>query len=673
MFIDFKKALQEHFASIQNGPGLGRKATLLYANIDRDQIWEQYLNGFTTPELRQDSDCNCCKSFLRQYGGIMYIDKDYSIHSIWERLVVPAEYQNSVNNLAAYCASLPVDSYFGTKEIHAGTDYNYSEKYSCTFNHLYLNMKTVRYSGHDSIESMLGDKNTTAQVFLRSLTELKIEAVETILELIASKSLYRGEEYKTQLEKFQTELVFFNTLKPHQQVGYAFENAIGNFVARIRSSALGTLLIDLSEDMDLEKAVQRWERIMAPANYKRPTALVTPKMFDKAKEELINLGLYDGLYRRYATEADLNINDILFTGVPAVTSEADVFAEAGRDAITNPKTLGTVPTIGIEDFLKNVLPTATTISVLPENQHLGNFVSLITAKNDPHAKLFKWVNPFSWAYTGDIADSMKERVKAAGGKIDAPVRFSIQWNEDGKSIVDLDAHVFEPTGEHINFSTFRGSGNFTRNTGNLDVDMRSPSDVGVENITWRDTSRMADGVYQLKIHNYSNHLRFSGVQAEVEINGVVHSFYHKGAFTGTITVAYLRKVGNEIFVEGKLSGGVSNVESKDKWGVKTYTWTPVSAITLSPNYWDETPTGNKHYMFMLQDCVSDEATRPFFNEFLDNALTPHRKAMEIVSGRLKLEPTTQQLSGLGFSSTNKAELYVLVVSKRTKRVMKVIF
>jgi hypothetical protein len=73
---------------------------------------------------------------------------------------------------------------------------------------------------------------------------------------------------------------------------------------------------------------------------------------------------------------------------------------------------------------------------------------------------------------------------------------------------------------------------------------------------------------------------------------------------------------------------------------------------LSPNHWEK-PVGNKHYMFFLEDCISDEDARPFFNEFLKDEFTEHRKVFEILGSKLRIEHTKDQLSGLGFSETQR--------------------
>lgn len=49
-------------------------SSLFYVPIDRTEIWERYISGFD-PEQRQEHNCNACKSFLRQYGGIVAISR----------------------------------------------------------------------------------------------------------------------------------------------------------------------------------------------------------------------------------------------------------------------------------------------------------------------------------------------------------------------------------------------------------------------------------------------------------------------------------------------------------------------------------------------------------------------------------------------------------------------
>ena len=115
----------------------------------------------------------------------------------------------------------------------------------------------------------------------------------------------------------------------------------------------------------------------------------------------------------------------------------------------------------------------------------------------------------------------------------------------------------------------------------------------------------------------------------------------------------------------------SQVVSKDKWSIKTNQFVKVNKLMLSPNHWSNS-TGNKHYMFFLENCVSDENARPFFNEFLKNEFDENRKVFEIMGSKIKVEPTNNQLSGIAFSETQPNHLLVRV-DGNFKRVLNIKF
>jgi hypothetical protein len=95
-------------------------------------------------------------------------------------------------------------------------------------------------------------------------------------------------------------------------------------------------------------------------------------------------------------------------------------------------------------------------------------------------------------------------------------------------------------------------------------------------------------------------------------------------------------------------------------------------VMHSPNHWDEHETGNKHWFFILDKCKNDERTRGFYNEFLSNELTEHRKVFEVLGSRMKTEKCDNQLSGVGFSSTQKNSI-LCKVSGSFARTIKINF
>lgn len=664
MFKQFKTGVQQQFAEISKG-------NLFYVTIDRDKIFEVYLNGFADPEKRQGNNCNCCKSFLRQWGGIVAIDENLKMTSIWDFENPSEEYEQARKNLSGYIHSLPITDVFLNPFKNCGTDGNFDMVSNVTWEHFFITLPPKFVTS--DVDSKLGERRETRNMLKRNFEELTIDATETVLELVAQNSLYRGIEFEALLKKLLLAQESYKDVPLEHKENYIWLQSLllPVSVSRIRNSAIGTLLINFSEGMDIEIAVSKYEKVMAPTNYKRPTALVTTKQTENAKEKLKSMGLLESLNRRYATEADLNVNDILFTD--KTIENLDVFGEMAKEQLVNPRTFEKTEEISIQDFITNVVPTSKTIELLVETPHLNNLVSIVTAEIPGTPSLFKWNNTFSWAYTGGITDSMKERVKAAGGKIDGVLRGSIQWNEDkySDSRIDLDIHCFEPNSNRIYYGNYRRPMKSAM-SGQLDVDIQTPgSSVAVENIVWDQISKMKDGEYRFEIHNYSNATCLKGFSAQIEFNKEVFDFSYAKPIRGRdvvqIAVVKLEKGVFSIISSMPIN---SLINSKEKWNVKSNQFHKIDKMMLSPNYWGSTPKGNKHYFFLLKGCKADETPRPFFNEFLKDEFTEDRKVFEIVGAKLKIAPSERQLSGIGFSETQHEHIIVRVEGK-FKRTLKV--
>lgn len=547
-----------------------------------------------------------------------------------------------------------------------------------TYNHFQLTLpnKYVITSG-DSLATTKSKYRDIKHVFTRSLEEINPEAIKSVLELIAQNSLYKGEEWEKVLNKFieyQTEYKSC-TKKVKQIFTWKHSTIIDPVIGKLKNHSIGTLLINISEGMDLDVAVRKYEVIVAPTNYKRPKPIYSKAMLEKAKKKAEELGFMKSLGRRHAIIDDLSINNIKFANrnvQSKLQDSLDVFEEMKEKISINPKSFKHVEEVSIEDFITKVLPTTNDVELFIESKHKTNMVSLIAPKDSSSKNMFKWDNNFTWAYSGNITDSdMKANVKSAGGNVEGVLRFSIQWNDGSDhNRDDFDAHCHEPTGNHIYFSNIRNPST----TGQLDVDIIDPikGKPAVENITWTNKNRMEKGKYNLFVRNFSKSGGQSGFKAEIEFNGELHSFNYDKPLKHKedVLVADVTFDGENFTIKELLPSTTSSIEL---WNIKTNTFVPVTICMHSPNYWDsQKDIGNKHYFFMLNKCINEETPNGFFNEFLNNELIPHRKIFEALGSKMKVETIDNQLSGIGFSSTQRNSV-IAKVSGATTRIIKIKF
>jgi hypothetical protein len=221
------------------------------------------------------------------------------------------------------------------------------------------------------------------EVFRRSMAELTSESANIVLDLINQNSLYRGQESKAAVEQFLKTKRELSAVPADQFDEWYWLNS-DSFAARIRNTAIGTLLIDLSGDVDLDTAVRKFEAVMAPANYKRPTAIVTKGIIAQAEKTIVELGFENSLGRRHAVTDDITVNNVLFVNRDVKKKLGGVLSVLKEDVPENPKNFSKVAEISINDFISNVLPTASEIEVMLEGRHVPNMVSLIAPLRQRH-------------------------------------------------------------------------------------------------------------------------------------------------------------------------------------------------------------------------------------------------------------------------------------------------
>jgi len=687
-FSLLKAAVAKQFQAMQ-------KHTLYRTSVKGEDLWETYLASFPTGtdiiyRERTEHDCHACRSFIKHIGSCVAI-VDGELISLWDVMIGDPNYQLVVNALSQAVKSQPIENLFLYTQTKAGIDKNFEQilNDSKAWEHFFVNLPASVVVDKKNIGELGGKYQAIHDVMLRSLTEITVDSIKSVLELIDQNSIYRGTEQKFAVTEFEKLKQKFDAAKDKDRFVWEHIKSIPESVSRIRNTSIGTLLTDISEGKELEDAVKAFESKVAPQNYKRPTALITKGMVAKAQEKIEELGLMSALSRRPATLSDITVNNILHANRSAKAQMNNIFDELTASLPEKAKNYDKVEEVTIDKFIADVLPRTESIEVLLENRHANNLVSLIAPTDPTAGRLFKWDNNFSWDYAGGLADSdIRKAVQGRGGSVDGVFRFSHSWNHHpGKQNASLmDLHVFMPgntikaengvndlygNNHRVGWSCRKHS----LSGGDQDVDFVRPAPEGyvpVENITFPTLSKMPEGEYICKIHNWQERgPTTSGFSAEIEFGGEVFQYDYPKPLKNKewVTVAVVKLRNGKFTIEHKIPESPS---TRILWGLPTQSFHKANVVMYSPNYWDGQGVGNRHYFFMLEGAVREGTARGFYNEFLRSDLDPYRKAFEMVGSRMQSEGTSEQLSGLAFNSTTRNDI-VLRVKGATSRLLKVTF
>lgn len=694
-------AMNEHFKKMTQS-----HKPLYRVNCTGDELWSKYFEGFQPDPIFRDPNssehnCNMCKHFIIHYGNIVSLNDDNTFTSIFDFEIPQSakeEYEKSILAMRELIHASKVDNLFVvTRDSIARSNYDTcpiadyrhlglsknvkrytkeeAEKFGVVkpnqiivFDHMYLAIPAVYIKKtYDSIATIITKEKAKKDSLEKSLNEFTVETIEVVIDLIEQQSILNGESQLEKLRAFLELSKKYSQIPEEQRNIWLWRQAQTFQYCHIRGEVIGTLLTDLQLGVDIAEACRAWNKKVDPANYMKAQAPITKTQIKNAQEFTEQNGYTESFTRRCATMADIEASEILHIHNGEVKPVSIFDAVKTTETSINPERFKDLKEISIEKFMQEILPNCTSLEAYFNNKHKNNLVTLITANQKDSKPIFKWRNNFSWTYTGNLAGKslIAKAVKNAGGFVDAPFRFSIMWNEDGRSIVDLDAHVIQPNSEEIYYCYKRSH----RTLGQLDVDMIRPRSVGVENIYWDDMSKLIDGQYRFFVHNFDSG-NTTGVKAEIAVDGNVYTYQVNENFRGIKDIAYITiKNGHMISIEHCVPV-VDSVGDK-VYNIMTGQFHQVNLVCLSPNYWGDN-VGNKHYFFFLEGCKSPEKLRGFHNEFLNSELTPHRKVLDVLAHTMQVESTDGQLSGLGFNSTIPDELVVRYQGKQ-KGIIKIKF
>lgn len=307
-FSLFKAAVNQQFSRMS-------KHSMFRTAATKDELWSTYLSSFPIGpnpiyRTRTEHDCQCCKQFIRAVGNAVAVI-DGKLETLWDGPVSNPAYRAVSNAMASLVLSKPIEEPFLHYEATAGTDKNFQDTLDGvkTWNHFFVRIPEKFVVPGADLATKLNDKRTAHDVLIRGLAELSTDALTTVSDLIAQNSIYRGSEHKHAVTAFSALKVLYDRTPEADRPQFTWVTAstASPSVVRFRNTSIGTLVQALSEGKELDDAVRAFEAMMAPANYKRPTSLVTSAMIEKAKQTVASLGLSSALERRYAVTEDITV------------------------------------------------------------------------------------------------------------------------------------------------------------------------------------------------------------------------------------------------------------------------------------------------------------------------------------------------------------------------------
>lgn len=432
------EAMNERFNTlIENG------GKLFTTNVDNYSLFETYLMNISE-DTRQESNCNCCKNFIRNYGGLVTITNSGEIESVlWDGYEIPSQYKQAVDALKNTVLKAKVNGVFLSELKTLG------QPLAGGWAHFAVNQPNSSVYRRSLLTAgqAMAEKKQDFLMLINALLEYPVDAVDQAVTLLKSESLYRSEKILGVAEWFKNLHDERNNTKNSRHK----ENIVWQAVAtapvgftHIKSSMIGTLLDDIVSGMSFETVSRRFAAKMSPLQYQRPQVAPSTGNIAQAEKIIEKLGISKSLSRRFARLEELQTMWSPKEKKEEVKSGGIFSHLQAKDAQAKTQTKMEIPAVSMtwRKFAETVLPFADEIEYLVKSGN-DNYSAILTALHEDAPPILQWDsenqrNPFSWYVYNNGTSYSKWGLNTGYCKVTGITLQPSMWHEEnayqGKSV-----------------------------------------------------------------------------------------------------------------------------------------------------------------------------------------------------------------------------------------------
>ena len=169
---------------------LAQKRPLFHT--DAKNLWEVYLSGFATAELRQHHNCHACRHFIERFGDLAVVsDHGTVIPAVWSPFEDDETYAEPLRRLYQAVMGAKITGVFLSSSPNLGT------AETGPWHHFSLTLPAAAvYRGRvKSADQMMAEKKEDYLQMVRAFEEFKIEQLRELVRILDADALSRSEKF----------------------------------------------------------------------------------------------------------------------------------------------------------------------------------------------------------------------------------------------------------------------------------------------------------------------------------------------------------------------------------------------------------------------------------------------------------------------------------------------